>query len=163
MTRSPVRAILEIGTYRGRTAAFLQILMPDADVTVVDPFEAGLENTQNAYENQFWYPDILESTFRARFEETTGRPVTVVAATSDKLLDHLPSDSAFDLIHIDGSHLHSAVANDILVVRKLISPGGILVFDDYRQLSTPGVAAAVWAATAELQLGITEIKWIDDP
>jgi hypothetical protein len=37
---------------------------------------------------------------------------------------------------------------DVESSRALLAPGGVVAFDDYRAVHTPGVSAAVWEATA---------------
>ena len=37
--------------------------------------------------------------------------------------------------------------DDIEAARILLKPGGVVVFDDYRTLHAPGVAAAIWRET----------------
>ena len=50
-------------------------------------------------------------------------------------------------MHIDASHLYEHVMDDIEAARILLKPGGVVVFDDYRTLHAPGVAAAIWRET----------------
>jgi predicted O-methyltransferase YrrM len=49
----------------------------------------------------------------------------------------------FDLIYIDGDHEDGTVIHDIGWARKLLSPGGVLVCDDYDEVSCPGVRSAL--------------------
>ena len=43
-------------------------------------------------------------------------------------------DHFFDAIFIDGDHSYSAVATDIMLwMPKLRRPGGVIIFNDYRQ------------------------------
>ena len=49
-------------------------------------------------------------------------------------------------MHVDASRLYEHVAGDVEAARILLGANGIVVFDDYRSVHTPGVAAVVWEA-----------------
>lgn len=63
-----------------------------------------------------------------------------------------------DLIHIDGSHEYDDVCGDIFKWFPLLSPGGILMGDDY---SWPGVIAAVdeFSQKTGMSLHTKGVKW----
>eukprot|EP00296_Roombia_truncata_P003522 JP439750.1.p1 GENE.JP439750.1~~JP439750.1.p1 ORF type:complete len:92 (-),score=10.09 JP439750.1:105-380(-) len=42
-----------------------------------------------------------------------------------------PSPPQFDLVYIDGSHRAADVLSDAVLAWKLLSRGGIMIFDDY--------------------------------
>jgi SAM-dependent methyltransferase len=43
----------------------------------------------------------------------------------------LPEEPAFDLVFVDGSHLHADVASDLAIAARLLRPGGILAGHDF--------------------------------
>jgi predicted O-methyltransferase YrrM len=44
---------------------------------------------------------------------------------------NLPLES-FDIVYIDGSHATADVLEDAVLSYRLLKPGGVLIFDDYR-------------------------------
>jgi hypothetical protein len=66
---------------------------------------------------------------------------------SSEELKYLPAER-FRFIHIDGGHEWSTVSEDVDQVRRLLSPGGVVAFDDVFNFGCAGVGAAVWPACA---------------
>ncbi|MFT7383599.1 MAG: hypothetical protein ACI90G_001177, partial [Urechidicola sp.] len=46
--------------------------------------------------------------------------------------DEGPYQGAFDLIFVDGSHAYSYVMHDSLMCQRMLAPGGIMVWHDYK-------------------------------
>ena len=63
---------------------------------------------------------------------------------STKLIQTGNLTRTFRFIHVDASHVYSIVRQDIRTAKLLLKETGIVVFDDYRSIHTPGVAAAIW-------------------
>lgn len=120
-----ISRILEIGTFRGKTALLLKTLFPAATVTTVDlpvsdPImrstyrrgsEAGLREYQDVRDGRVSRPGI-----------------DFVEANSFFLPQHV--SPPFDLIWMDGGHLFPEVAWDFCNAWHLCRPGGIVMCDD---------------------------------
>jgi predicted O-methyltransferase YrrM len=124
----PLR-ILEIGCYEGRSAVFWMEFFPHARLTVVDAFTGPQYHAEEqAYLAQL--PFIEQ-----RFDKNTapyGSRVTKLKGSSARELAILKAAShQFDLIYIDGCHQRDMVMLDSLLSWQLLSPGGILIWDDY--------------------------------
>jgi predicted O-methyltransferase YrrM len=113
----PIQA-LEIGSHEGRSAIWLlQTILthPAARLTCVDP----------------WFDAEVEARFDANLLESGGAGRLIKRkATSVDALPHLRT--AFSLIYIDGSHEACDVLQDAVLSWRLLQPGGVLIFDDYR-------------------------------
>jgi predicted O-methyltransferase YrrM len=58
--------------------------------------------------------------------------VTTITGYSQIELRKLPLEQPFDIIYIDGSHARGDVLEDAVLSYRLLKPGGLLIFDDYR-------------------------------
>jgi SAM-dependent methyltransferase len=113
--------VLEVGSYCGRSTI---CLARTADhVTAVDPFDG--RTTPR--------PKPTYETFRenvGRYQ--VGHKVRAFRGTFDEFCRDdriLP----FDLIFIDGAHDYDSVKNDIRHALRLLAPGGLLAFHDFRE------------------------------
>ncbi len=148
--------LLELGPYLGRSAILIGWhVRPGETFTVVDIFEDEAPDASNTNEVARSYGTRLT---RARFEANyldfhSQLPVIIQAPTSDLADGRIPAGSC-RFVHIDASHLYDHVVIDAQVARAALGPSGIVVFDDYRQPHTPGVAAAAWGAVLNLGLNL---------
>jgi predicted O-methyltransferase YrrM len=131
--RLPLR-YLEVGSYEGASLAFVHDLLEGRlRATIVDPFE-----------NYSELPTTEMSAVEARFQaniKATGIDARVLRGSSiERLPQLIAGGEAFDLIYIDGSHAKLDVITDALLCWRLLAPGGLMIFDDYRM---PEVGAAV--------------------
>jgi len=105
------KRILEVGTFRARTACALHLNCPEAaivsyDIQVLDsPYRRSLLNQPNV--------QLRHASF---------------AASAGALRKEPP----FDLIFVDGSHRFEHVVEDSRLALELLAPGGIIVWHDYR-------------------------------
>ena len=145
--------LLEIGVYRGKTAAFLGFLRrPTERFVVCDLFNVPAASLENKTEKADWYPDIDRQTFERCYRAIHGDLPDIFACDSRRLQQRAGLSRSFRLIHIDGSHLYWIVRQDIRTSSNLLKPGGVVAIDDYRSAHTPGVAAAMWEAVLEGRL-----------
>lgn len=112
--RNPKR-ILEVGFDQGASALALLRGAPHAFMTSIDiyPCEEGL--------------------IRIKKSEVSGNHTFIQADSREflKPMEVLKTlGGAFDLIFIDGDHLHDAVLVDLENCSKLLSPRGVIVCDD---------------------------------
>jgi hypothetical protein len=144
--------LVELGAFLGRSTALMgEYQRPGDRFVVVDLFGIEPEDVANAAENQLSYstvdPNQLRNQFEANYLALHPELPEIVQALSSSVADHVePASVRF--AHVDASHLYDFVAQDLLVMRDLMQPDGVVVFDDYRAVHTPGVAAAVWEGVA---------------
>ena len=120
------RNYLEIGSFEGRSAAWLLANSLDADgfLTCVDTWQGQI------------YPKVdmdgAFERFRSNTEEARkpGQTVIDIRGMSSAVLPALPPLS-FDFIYVDGSHHASDVLMDICLSWLLLKQGGFLAMDDY--------------------------------
>jgi Methyltransferase domain len=143
--------IVELGAYLGRSAVIIGThVRPDERFVVVDLFgeEAHVaDDGANQAENKRHYATLTRTQFEANYLALHDHLPDIVQAPSSAVLDYVAAGSV-RFLHVDASHLYSQVRIDTLNARKLLQRDGVVVFDDYRGLQTPGVAAATWEAVA---------------
>ena len=64
-----------------------------------------------------------------------------ICSLSEEALPHLEDDS-FDIIYIDGCHLHNEVFNDIIAGKRIISDGGIICGDAFGTCVANSISSA---------------------
>jgi predicted O-methyltransferase YrrM len=109
---------LEVGLYEGRSAVWMLenvLTHPTSHLTGIDVFQGPLKDR------------CLENLRRSG----AGGRVTTIVEPSQVVLRRLPLET-FDIIYIDGSHATSDVLEDAVLSYRLLKPGGVLIFDDYR-------------------------------
>lgn len=161
--------LAELGVYLGKSACLIGDHVQEGEVfTVIDLFGAPADGAGNVGENADAYPDLTQAAFEAHYRSVhPGLPVVVRGPSSD-IVRHARA-GAHRFVHVDASHLYEHVRGDVAAARELLGADGVVVFDDFRNAHTPGVAAAVWqeVTLGELHvLALTENKlyaaW-DDP
>jgi hypothetical protein len=140
--------LLEIGTFMGKSAIVIGLHAQDAERLIVcDIFEDSTADTANDRENAASYGGLTRQAFESTYARYVPRSATILQELSSHVREHV-QDGSIRFAHIDGSHLFKVVEGDIANVRHLLGGGGVVVFDDFRAVHSPGVAAAVWAAVA---------------
>jgi predicted O-methyltransferase YrrM len=141
--------LAELGVYMGKSAALIGWgQQPGETFTVIDLFEDEAEGEHNRVENAASYSKLSQEAFEKHYLSIHDSLPVVVRGLSSTIVDHA-EHGTHRFVHIDASHVYEHVVEDIAAARKLLKPGGVVVFDDYRTAHTPGVAAAVWQAAAE--------------
>ncbi|MEU8438733.1 class I SAM-dependent methyltransferase, partial [Streptomyces sp. NPDC029216] len=140
--------ILELGAFMGKSAIFLAgYLREGEEFTVVDLFDSPAPDDNNLEEVRDSYPTLTRRGFEANYLAFHKELPTVIQAPTSVVADRVrPGSCRF--VHIDASHLHEHVVQDIASSRIVAAPEAVVVFDDYRSAHCPGVAAAVWEAVA---------------
>lgn len=149
---SPPGELVELGAFRGKSAVVIgDYLRPGERFVVVDLFgdqeQFTDEDLANLRENRQSYPGLTRAIFEDNYLSVHDVLPVVVQGFTSEVVDHVAPASA-RFIHVDASHLYPAVRTDCLSAKQLLRPGGVVVFDDYRNEKTPGVAAAVWESVA---------------
>ncbi|UQW99760.1 class I SAM-dependent methyltransferase [Streptomyces sp. RerS4] len=140
--------LLELGAFMGKSAIFLAGYLRDGEeFTVVDLFDSPAPDDFNLAEMRDSYPTLTRRGFETNYLTFHEALPTVIQAPTSVVADRVrPASCRF--VHIDASHLHEHVVQDIASSRVVAAPDAVVVFDDYRSAHCPGVAAAVWAAVA---------------
>ena len=106
------RRILEIGTFRARTTCALKLNCPDATVVSYDIAE-------------------IESPYRSRVQKLPGVDLRLGSfADAGRVLF---AEEKYDLIFVDGSHTFDDALADSRIALQIVSPGGFIVWHDYRR------------------------------
>ena len=106
------RRILEVGTYRGRSAFAFHLNCPDADIV--------------SYDIQ-----ILSSPYRTELGRVAR--VELRHASFSASAAALRREKPFDFIFIDGAHDLQSVCDDSRLAFEIVDPAGIIIWHDYRR------------------------------
>lgn len=150
------RLMFEFGTATGRTAyLWARNSPPDATVVTLTLRGEDVGEYQRA-------PGDSDSDVRRALAESifstfyySGTPVEskVVQLFGDsKTFDESPWAARCDLVFVDGSHARSYVESDSRKALRLVRPGGLILWHDYRGARVPGVYQALNALARELPL-----------
>jgi Methyltransferase domain len=147
---SPPGTLVELGVYQGASAVIIgEFWRPNERFVVVDLFGRedllveGPGKEANRRENQQQYANLEREQFESNYLALRDKLPEIIEGPTSDVLDHVePGTVRF--LHIDAGHLYEQVREDVINAKKLLRPGGIVAFDDYRTEHTPGVAAAIW-------------------
>ncbi|MFD9071537.1 class I SAM-dependent methyltransferase [Streptomyces lasiicapitis] len=148
LSREEPGDLLELGAYLGKSAIFMGgYLRPGETFTVCDLFDSPAPDDANSKEMNRSYATLTRRAFEANYRSFHERLPAIVQAPSSGITSHVRPESC-RFVHIDASHLFEHVHADIAAARRLLTPGGVVVLDDFRAEHCPGVAAATWGAVA---------------
>jgi predicted O-methyltransferase YrrM len=126
--------LLELGSFEGLSTCYLLWRLPESHVTCIDSFDG-------------WFADVdLENRFDRNVALIGANRVRkLVGKTHDRLPELVSEEASFDFIYVDASHHALDVLCDAALSWQVLTPGGLLLFDDYAldhgdPLLTPGVA-----------------------
>jgi predicted O-methyltransferase YrrM len=131
----PGRVIVEIGTYRGRSAVALalgSLAGPQARVYAIDPHAPFV----GVFGGHFG-PEDQAALYRNLTRAGVGHVVAVLCATSQAMARGWPERNV-GLLWVDGDHSEAGVRGDYQAWRPHLAPGAVLAFHD---ADAPGVAA----------------------
>lgn len=155
LRNAPTRGdLVEMGVYLGKSAAWMGKFLREGErFTVIDLFNEAPTDTSNSTEMQTSYRNLTREAFEHNYRSLRGTLPEIVTGPSSQILYHVAPGSA-RFVHVDASHLYEHVVIDVASSEKLLQPDGVVAFDDYRSVHTPGVAAAVWPPVVEGRLKI---------
>lgn len=149
---TPPGDLVEIGAFLGKSAVVIgDYLRPEERFVVIDLFGdmsllgESADDDANRAENQKSYPRLDRQRFEANYLALHDELPVVVQAPSSRIMEHV-TPGTVRFVHVDASHLYAPVAEDCRSVKKMLRPGGVAAFDDWRNAKCPGVAAAIWEA-----------------
>lgn len=147
--------VLEVGVWRGQSAALIASCMRDDTVErlyLSDLFEAPIitasETTVSVLEAQKWWdanPPLSVGDTVVLVRKLTGKTPICVKGPSGAL--DLPGP--FRFVHVDGGHDETTCRADCEYSLGALRPGGVLCVDDYDNETYPGVRRAVDALMRE--------------
>lgn len=121
-----VQNILEVGSYEGRSTLFMLDHCPRARIVCIDPFlNDGTSYNESGLDTQ------CKRIFLHNTAAYRDRITLMQEKSSEALPKLLASGRRFDLIYIDGSHMSDSVFADSMISARLLTPGGVVLFDDY--------------------------------
>lgn len=134
-------AIVELGSYRGKSACYLaegSLLGFRAPVFCVDPWDMKGNTT-----GRFGFADPrTREAFNAQVASMGhDERVTAFRAFSHDFAQHWTRP--IGLLYVDGSHTEHDVSEDVRLWLPHVAAGGMIAFDDYRTERNPGVARVV--------------------
>ncbi len=138
--------ILEIGTYRGQSAAVLaSLLRPNERLFISDLFESNHPGG-----------DPANMTLHPSPEELLKRDVAEIAGIRiDQIItikgpsQNLTLPGPFRIVHVDGSHYFADARSDILWALDRLTSDGFIAIDDFTNPMWPEVDQAVLAVLNE--------------
>jgi len=137
--------LLEIGVSYGQRAILLGYCVQASERLVVcDTFEdtKGI-GCENRADHALPHRGLRRSEFEHNYRRFHLTLPDIIAGRSHEI-DRDRLAAHFRLIHVDGSHAYVDVRADILIARRLLRRGGAVIFDDWSQARSPGVALAIW-------------------
>lgn len=151
--------LLEIGTYKGKSAIIMGMGLRFNEILIVNDLFGGHQDRVSA-EGLDAYEGLDLQEFKTNYRKWHERPPTIHACPSQELKGQIDAESC-RFIHVDGGHAYQVVADDLSMVRHFAADHCVLVADDYRTDHTPGVAAALWGAASQGMIypfGLSETK-----
>ncbi|HYC76141.1 MAG TPA: class I SAM-dependent methyltransferase [Planctomycetota bacterium] len=150
------RTLFEFGTATGRTAYLWAVNAPDdARIgTLTLPPESVAAYVREAGDRDFDVRHALEeSTFTRLYYDDTPAARKIQQLYGDsKTFDETPWLGACDLVFVDGSHARSYVESDSRKALRMVRPGGLVLWHDYRGRRLRGVYDALNALAREVPL-----------
>jgi len=152
MASAPQGDVIEIGTYFGKSAAWLTLIAHDLDVgsvLAIDPwlsveavqYDAPI-HVQKLSEGNYWetvaqafvinlLPIAMGSFNYLRMSATQALPYYESGSIHSTAFGVTALSGRIALLHIDGNHDYQAVAADVALWAPKLAPGGWLILDDY--------------------------------
>jgi len=141
-------AIVELGSYKGKSTAYLARgakIGHGASVFAVDAWSEEVSAWRNRVLSRLpsaTYREFLDQITRAgvRDQVTPVRSMTTLAA---EMWEDMALESPVGLLYIDGDHHFEAAVADYRAWRPHLADDALVIFDDYDTDNNPGVLAAV--------------------
>lgn len=122
---------LEIGSFEGRSTVWtIENLMEDGDhIVCIDTWKGGEEHSKIAMSK---VETRFDNNMKIVGEQFPARKIEKRRGTSSaQLAEDICDKYTYDFIYVDGSHIAKDVLSDAVMAWKLLTKGGLMVFDDY--------------------------------
>ena len=120
--------LLEIGAFEGKSTVWFSekyLRHKDSTMTVIDPFLTSDTTTRITDTTYDYFCQNVKKSINSD-------KITVVKDLSEKVLPILFVDKKeYDIIFIDGSHLHKDIILDLILSWKMLKKNGYVILDDY--------------------------------
>lgn len=140
-------AIVEMGCYVGTTSLFIQRLLRGAnrEFHVYDSFEGLPEKTDKDYSaagEQFRAGELLATKQQfIKYFKQAGLPLPVIHKGWFNQLTDAEVPSAIAFAFLDGDYYES-IRDSLIRIQDKLSPGAIIIVDDYASEALPGARRA---------------------
>jgi hypothetical protein len=139
-----VGQIGEIGVYHGKLLLALAHLANPADkVTAIDVFDDQTKNIDGAGIGSLVRLQENISLYGPGNRDYAFIKADSIAMTANDKADLMRRRGPFRLFSVDGCHTAEHTCADLLTAQDFLTPGGILILDDFMQPHWPGVTEAV--------------------
>jgi predicted O-methyltransferase YrrM len=130
MRADPPQTVVEIGSYLGRSTVFFGLTLrevnPDGVVVAIDPHTGDRQQLEGLSTDRLATYDLFCQHCRA-----AGVEAFVEAHLAESLEVARDWARPVDLLYVDGWHSYAAVIADGEAWLPHLTPGGVVVFDDY--------------------------------
>jgi predicted O-methyltransferase YrrM len=117
-----INALLEIGSYEGRSALFFANLFKDSQITCVDTWSGSDEHNDDFTK--------IENNFDLNVNELSKKnKINKIKSTSNIFFDN--NNNYYDFIYVDGDHSNEQVFKDLENSWACLNNNGYLLIDDY--------------------------------
>ncbi len=144
-------AIVELGSYKGKSTAYLArgaAIGYGAPVFAVDAWSEEVSAWRNRVLERLpsaTYREFLAQLDKAGVRDRVSAIQSLTALAADIWDHHYAEDHSVGLLYIDGDHHFDAVLADFRAWRPHLADDALIIFDDYDTDTNPGVLAAVSA------------------
>lgn len=167
----PTPLVIEVGTWKGRSAVAMARACESATVVAVDTwlgapefYTWGLDDPTRggALDKRHGFPRVFHTfTKNVKALGLHGRvcPLPLASAQAADVLAY--HGVRADVVYLDAAHEYAPVAGDVRAYWDLLRPGGVMLGDDYDRTGWPGIVRAVdeFAASRGLDVRVDGVVW----
>jgi cephalosporin hydroxylase len=140
--KEPELNILEIGTLFGVSMAIVydncRGFFSSVHITVIDPLRGYYDKSLDPITMMPVTHDIFIRNMQRMNIPEADYTIIEKLSTEDEAIEQA-SKRRYNVLIIDGDHSYSGVKHDFLNYRRLVKPGGYIVFDNYNDPNWPGL------------------------
>lgn len=150
---SPDQAIVEIGSFKGKSTCYLAFGAGaiGAHVYAIDPWDLP---TNIDGKHGFAQPEVREAFDAAVRSLRYGKRITPIQAHSVDVA-HTWEGPPVGLLYIDGDHRYPFTWQDFFYWQPHLAPGAVILYDDYETPRNPGVKQATDEIRAKYGYGFS--------
>ncbi|MFV3129499.1 class I SAM-dependent methyltransferase [Niveispirillum sp. KHB5.9] len=141
MVTNRPRTIIEVGTWKGRSAITMALIMRnlgiEGEVVCVDTFLGSVEqwtdpDCYKSLNHRHGYPTLYYQFLANVCHTGMQNYITPFPISSDAAAQYLTQKNIqADLVYVDAGHSYREALNDIQQYWPLVRPGGVLLGDDF--------------------------------